>query len=317
MDNLTHSMVGAVLGQMGLKRKSGLGMATIIIAANIPDIDATCTFLGTQSLALRRGLTHGPIAMLLLPLALAAIMVGVDRWQARRGTRPQSRPPVHFLWLWLIAQIGTLSHPAFDWLNSYGVRLLSPFSDQWFHGDTLFIIDIWLWVLLIGGYLWARRGERIDAAHMMNRARIIFTIASAYIFSNGVMTGVAEAKATDWLSSQGVRSDLVVANPRPFLPWRREILWRGGGRYGAFPWSALSSASPAASAATGEPTGMDDPAIDLARTRDDDVRAFLFWSRMPLARREENGDLVLMDQRFADRYSSSSFLVRVPVEALK
>ena len=151
MDNLTHSMVGAVLGQMGLKRKSGFGMATIIIAANIPDIDATCTFLGTQSLALRRGLTHGPIAMLLLPLALAAIMVGVDRWQARRGTRPQNRPPVHFLWLWLIAQIGTLSHPAFDWLNSYGVRLLSPFSDQWFHCDTLFSIDICLWGLLIGG----------------------------------------------------------------------------------------------------------------------------------------------------------------------
>ncbi len=317
MDNLTHSMVGAVLGQMGLKRKSGLGMATIIIAANIPDIDATCTFLGTQSLAMRRGITHGPIAMLLLPLALAAIMVGVDRWQARRGTRPQSRPPVRFLWLWLIAQIGTLSHPAFDWLNSYGVRLLSPLSEQWFHGDTLFIIDLWLWVLLIAGYLWARRGERTDAAHMMKRAWIIFTLASAYIFSNGVMTGVAEAKATNWLGAQGMQADLVVANPRPFFPWRREILWRGMGRYGAFPWSALATQAPEAAAAIGEPTGMSDPAISLAKLRDDDARAFLFWSRMPLARRAENGDVILMDQRFADRYSSGSFTVRVPAEALK
>lgn len=317
MDNLTHSMVGAVLGQMGLKRKSGLGMATIIIAANIPDIDATCTFLGTQSLALRRGLTHGPIAMLLLPVILAAIMVGVDRWQTRRGTRPQSRPPVRFMWLWLVAQIGTLSHPAFDWLNSYGVRLLSPFSEQWFHGDTLFIIDIWLWILLVGGYLWARRGEKIDAAHMLRRARIIFTVASAYIFLNGVMTGVAEANATNWLQGQGVQADLVVANPRPFLPWRREILWRGMGRYGDFPWSALGSASHDDDAVTGTPTGMSDPAINLARMRDEDARAFLFWSRMPLARRETNGDLILTDQRFADRYSSSSFLVRVPVQVLK
>ncbi len=317
MDNLTHSMVGAVLGQMGLKRKSGLGMATIIIAANIPDIDATCTFLGTQSLAMRRGLTHGPIAMLLLPLALAVIMVGVDRWQARRGTRPESRPRVRFLWLWLIAQIGTLSHPAFDWLNSYGVRLLSPFSEQWFHGDTLFIIDIWLWALLIGGYLWARRGEKIDAAHMMKRARIIFALASAYIFTNGVVTGVAEARSTNWLATQGVQADLVVANPRPFFPWRREILWRGMGRHGAFPWSAFNAQAPDAAAANGEPTGMSDPAISLAKIRDDDARAFLFWSRMPLSRRAENGDLILMDQRFADRMTGGSFTVRVPAETLK
>ncbi|OYZ90135.1 MAG: hypothetical protein B7Y00_00205, partial [Sphingomonadales bacterium 17-56-6] len=52
MDNLTHSLVGALLGQMGLKRKTGLAMPTLIIAANIPDIDAITTLLsGQQHLA--------------------------------------------------------------------------------------------------------------------------------------------------------------------------------------------------------------------------------------------------------------------------
>ena len=48
-----------------------------------------------------------------------------------------------------------LSHPFLDWLNNYGVRLLMPFSDRWFYGDTLFIVDPWLWLILGGGVMLA------------------------------------------------------------------------------------------------------------------------------------------------------------------
>ena len=34
-----------------------------------------------------------------------------------------------------------------DWLNSYGVRLLMPFSDRWFYGDALYIVDPLLYLL--------------------------------------------------------------------------------------------------------------------------------------------------------------------------
>lgn len=83
MDNLTHSLVGAILGQCGLKRKTALAMPTLVIAANIPDIDAACFFWldGAEHLGFRRGITHGPIAMLVLPLLLWAAMVGWDRWR--------------------------------------------------------------------------------------------------------------------------------------------------------------------------------------------------------------------------------------------
>src|SRR3546814_159534 len=122
MDNLTHSLVGALLGQMGLKRRTGLAMPTLILAANLPDIDAGCALYGIESLAMRRGLTHGPIALLVLPLLLWAAMLAFDRWQARRGTRPAARLPIHKGWLLALACLGCLSHPAFDWLNTYGVR---------------------------------------------------------------------------------------------------------------------------------------------------------------------------------------------------
>ena len=158
MDNLTHSLVGALLGQMGLKRKTCLAMPTLIIAANIPDIDAITTLLGGQQhLALRRGLTHGPIAMLVLPLLLWGTMLAFDRWQTKQGKRPEKRLPVHKGWLLALAYIGCFSHPLFDWFNSYGIRLLEPFSSQWFYGDTLFIIDIWLWASLIAGVWVSRR----------------------------------------------------------------------------------------------------------------------------------------------------------------
>lgn len=79
MDNLTHSLVGAVLGQLGLKRKTGLAMPALILAANLPDIDAGCTLYGIESLAMRRGITHGPIALLVLPLLLWALLIALDR----------------------------------------------------------------------------------------------------------------------------------------------------------------------------------------------------------------------------------------------
>src|SRR3546814_4517783 len=98
MDNLTHSLVSAVLGQMGLKKKTGLAMPTLIIAANLPDIDAGCAVYGIESLSMRRGITHGPIGLLVLPILLWALMLGFDRWQERRGKRPEGRLPVRKGW---------------------------------------------------------------------------------------------------------------------------------------------------------------------------------------------------------------------------
>ena len=165
MDNLTHSLVGAVLGQMGLKKKTALAMPTLILAANLPDIDASCAFYGVESLAMRRGITHGPIALLLLPVLLWAAMIAFDRWQDRRGKRPAGRLPIDKGWLLALAYIGCFSHPALDWLNNYGIRLLEPFSHRWFYGDTLFIIDLWIWIAL-GLSLWlSLRRERRGTAN--------------------------------------------------------------------------------------------------------------------------------------------------------
>ena len=154
MDNLCHTLVGAALGSAGLARRKPLATATLLIGANLPDVDGfTYAFSdGPTALAFRRGWTHGALAMAVLPVLLAATMVGWDRAVRRRPekargqvlrtcTRRSSKDPARFQALLLPAFAAVLSHPLLDFFNTYGVRFLYPFSRRWFYGDTLFIVD--------------------------------------------------------------------------------------------------------------------------------------------------------------------------------
>lgn len=286
MDNLTHSLAGALLGQMGLKKLTGRAMPTLIIAANIPDIDAVASVLGTQSLAIRRGITHGPIALALLPLLLTGLMLLYNRWR-------RSAQPVRPAMLLFLAYIGTLSHPALDWLNSYGIRLLEPFSSTWYAGDTLFIIDIWIWAALIISFLWSRQREK-RGGNWQRPAWLGFAAICAYIVANGLITGRAEAHTHAVLEQRGRDATLVVANPVPGAFWNRTMLWRDAQVHGRGDYSLLTGVRLPEDA---EPNRLDDPALSAARGRKD-VEAFLFWSRMPFVT-EENGRTLLKDQRFA------------------
>ena len=145
MDPLCHSLVGASLAHAGLRRITPLATATLVVGANLPDVDGI-TYLVSQDLALgvRRGWTHGILAMAVWPFILTGLMVAIDAWRRRRHP---DRRPVRPWRLLLVAAIAVLSHPALDWLNSYGIRLLMPLSGRWFYGDAAFIVDPWMWAL--------------------------------------------------------------------------------------------------------------------------------------------------------------------------
>jgi inner membrane protein len=159
MDPITHTLTGAALSRAGLHRTTPLATATLVLAANIPDLDILAYEAGEYAgLALRRGWSHGPVGLLILPLVLVAAMAGWDRWVRRR--RDPGEPPVSSRALLPLAFMGALTHPLLDWLNTYGVRLLMPFDRRWFYGDALFIIDPWLWLLLAGAVTVATRPSR-------------------------------------------------------------------------------------------------------------------------------------------------------------
>ena len=310
MDNLTHSLVGALLGQAGLKRKTGLAMPALIIGANLPDVDAACFFWleGTEHLGFRRGITHGPPALVLLPLILAGLLWGFDRWQAKRGSRPEGRLPVNFKWLFLLSFIGCLTHPALDWLNVYGIRLLEPFSSQWFYGDTLFIIDVWLWALL-GFATWFSLRREKRGGEWMKPARIAMAVALGYIGLNGAITGHDRAKYGSHLD-YGAE---YISSPMPLEFWKREQIF---GRDREVWYGAISLYPGGPIELDGELTVPRDrchwPTDEQLATAGTQSKAFLFWSRAPFAERAPDGSVILRDARFYDPRARDRFSVALP-----
>ena len=153
MDPLTHTLVGASLAATRLGRTTRLATPALVIGANLPDVDVL-SYLGGSDAALgfRRGLTHGVPALLLLPAVLAGLL-----WLWARRWPPADRSRLSGRRLTALSYLAVWTHPALDWLNTYGMRWWMPFHDGWSYGDALFIMDPWLWLMLGGCWLLARR----------------------------------------------------------------------------------------------------------------------------------------------------------------
>lgn len=160
MDPVAHTLVGAVLAETGLKRVSRYATATLLIGVNLPDIDGIAAFWGRDvSLFFRRGWSHGIVALIVLPLLLAGMIWLWNRWRHHDAEDSQLFRP---WWILLLSFLAVWSHPLLDWMNTYGVRLLMPFDGRWFYGDTLFIIDPWIWLVLAAGILLSRQKHKAE-----------------------------------------------------------------------------------------------------------------------------------------------------------
>ena len=288
MDNLTHTLTGVLLGRTGLKRLTGRATAALVIASNLPDIDSFIAPLwGEPSLAAHRGFTHGVGGLVTLPFFTVAIVLLWER------LRP-GKISVRTLPLLLVAFIGGLVHSVYDWLTSYGTRLLEPFSHQWFYGDAWFIVDPWVWIALIVGLELSWRAERRGR----NSAEPAFAVLGGLVVYAAFNIGLSqrvEAAGRDALSA--IRPTMVVANPQPLLFWRRRILWRNAEVHGSGTYDFIHGLrlDPLA-----EPNRLDDPRLASARRTSREVRSILSWSRMPIVV-ERGGRAYLTDQRFSDR----------------
>lgn len=308
MDNLTHGLTGALMGQMGLKKKTGLGLAALVLGANLPDIDVVGLFWldSIEALGFRRGITHGPIGVVLLPLGLAALLWGFDRWQDGRGKRPAGRNPVSFKWLYLLGLIGAISHTLMDWLNVYGVRFLYPFDKSWYYGDTLFIIDVWLWAWLALGIWWSARSEK-RGGNWKQAASVSMFIAVLYVGANIAFS--ATINATTRAPYNLGRDTSVIASPVPAFFWQREILtkqpgegWKGGVyTLGSLHYPKLL---------TSDLCEM--PDLGEARKTNTQLDGFLTWSRAPFAEAAEDGSIILRDARFYDPLARDRFSIALP-----
>jgi inner membrane protein len=288
LDNLTHGLVGALLGRMGLKRLTPRAMPALIISANLPDTDSyLAPLFGTTARTFHRGFTHGIGGAFTMPFLAAAIILLWER------LRPGKEGPINLGGLFLACFLGFLSHPALDFLNTYGVRLLEPFSHRWFYGDTLFIVDPWIWIMLILGVEFSWRAERVGR-NWQKPAVWAFAAVMAYIGLNAAISARASA-ATRPLVERVAQPQMIVAGEVPLEFWKRQVLWRSDKFGGAADYDAFRDFARLDPKIT--PLRLDDPVLVEAARTDRDVCNFLFWSRMPLVI-ERDGHSYLSDQRF-------------------
>ncbi|HET7577235.1 MAG TPA: metal-dependent hydrolase [Sphingomicrobium sp.] len=292
MDNLTHSLVGAVMGRMGLKRLSPRAMPAIIIAANLPDIDSFVALaFGRDPLAVHRGFTHGIGGLVTVPFLVVAIIL---LWEK---LRPGKEGSLNLGGLVLASFLAVLSHLLLDFATGYGTRLLEPFSHRWFYGDTLFIVDPWIWIMLILGLEMSWRAERLGR-NWTRPAMWAFGAMLGYIGVNAAISLRAIA-LTRPLVERVAPPRMIVAAEIPLAFWKRRMIWRGDEVGGTGKYDPLKGLNHATLDPEITPLRMDDPRLAAAAKRDRHVRAFLFWSRMPMVA-EQNGRLFLTDQRFHD-----------------
>ena len=288
------------MAEAGLKRRTSLGAATLMIGANFPDIDVLALFF-PGSIDVRRGATHGFLALAILPFVLAWLMKSYDR-QVRLRRDPTAMP-ADPRQLTLLSALAICTHPTLDFMNTYGMRWLMPFVNKWFYADGLFIVDIYLLVILVSGVWWSRRTQRTRPARVALAALASYVLAMLSITTLG-RTQVAKV-------SPGSR---VMLAPVAAIPWQRRVVIDEGDGYRLGSWSLGNGfAEGGAPAIPKGDQGPDREAVIMARAHPE-ARPFLRWSRFPVYRVSRTGPVTVVHMEDA-RYLGAgwaSATIRLP-----
>jgi inner membrane protein len=127
MDNVTHSLVGLMMA-----RVSGRNAWMMVVAANLPDVDIISWAGGSLTfLEYHRGIMHSLTAAPLIAL-IPMLLFRSRTWQS-----------------YAMCLAAVLSHLALDWTNTYGIRMLLPFSGRWLHLDMTDVVDPWILLALL------------------------------------------------------------------------------------------------------------------------------------------------------------------------
>jgi inner membrane protein len=167
LDNVTHTIIGALVGEVlarrgprsiGFEERRRLFVPTLAIGSNLPDLDLLYTGLVRGKLDYllhHRGHTHTLLGACLLTLLFVALYGWL--WRRRRHVPTRTER----IALIVAAFIGPMLHIAMDATNSYGVHPYWPFDSRWRYGDAVFIIEPLFWaaaapLVLLLRSLWAR-----------------------------------------------------------------------------------------------------------------------------------------------------------------
>jgi inner membrane protein len=334
VDNLAHALVGAAIGRVvGNKRVPAAGWIGAI-AANAPDW--TEPVVGLNPLrrspdfyALHRGLTHS-----LAGAAVETVAICLVLWLAFAVRRQRGGPAVPAALLCGLVAATVYSHVYMDWQGSYGLRPFLPWSNRWYYGDWVAIVDPLFWLVPLAGLAWgAERHWRDLTPFVLVAALVMWPVLSVdrvagwmrmtclAVLATGAIGwvrhwfGVAErhrAAALALLVLVVYTAAQAVASIPAKHGVRRAALarfgphaqWAALTRVGSpFTWEAISaSEDTVAGAHWAVPRHLDDPRVQWARRDAKSAQALAQFARFLAAEVDSSGpgvQVVLRDARYA------------------
>jgi inner membrane protein len=294
MFNSTHTFVGLAVARTGLDKWVPRAAITAVIAANLPDLDIVYDLAGVPSyIEHHRGITHSFVGIPLLSVALAGAMYIFTR---------------NFWRTFVVALIVMGTHPALDYSNPYGLRPFLPFDGTWYYGDTLFIIDPVIDLILLLGIVIGAFFKRAKPA----MAYVSMIIALVYV---GIRINARHAAEQDLA---GYTSKIADYQSSAVLPRFVDVrMWDGIIRRADFLVKVkidteAGTVTEVARMAKTENTQLIEKAA-TSRT----ARAVLGFARFPLTRVQSTQTgyrVTFLDFRFYDEVSHRSFAAVVQMD---
>jgi len=181
------------MSRAGLDRLTPLATPTLILAANLPDIDTITLLFGQRSyFHHHRGITHSLVGLLVLAILLSLTVHFYDR-RVRLKNNSHAKPTRPSR-LFVVSLLGLLSHLLLDYTNNYGVRPWLPFDGSWYTADIVFIADPWLW-LILGGALFVLTANNFKAVAFWS---LLATALSLLLFYSRVASSIPRAAQVAW-----------------------------------------------------------------------------------------------------------------------
>lgn len=310
MDPITHLLAGACIARVGLNRKTGLATATVILAAEAPDVDVLARLKGPVfGFVHNRGFTHSFVGVALVSAAVVCFIYTVWRFSGR-NVKDHSRLSPRWGLLLGFSYLAGLSHILLDFTDSYGVRAYWPFSDRWYSWDIVYIADPVVTLLLLGGLLLSvltsLMNEEFGRFPKTPHGRLGAALALVGVVAIWGLRDHEHRRAVHTLDTRQYEGAGPVRTSA-FPLWWNPFLWRGvveTPRSVATMWVNSSSQDLDSRVETQIRYKPEETPVTLAAKSSYFGRAYMNWARFPITETEalesgERGYVVrLKDLRF-------------------
>lgn len=216
MDNVTHSLIGATVGQAIVRSvprlRENKRLATTVIWAsvlgnNAPDLDIFQSWYlggGTLSYLLyHRGQSHTLVLAPFIAIIVTFLSILLS------GIRPAR---LDWFKIYAISVLSVFLHLVADFGNDYGIHPFWPFWNGWVYGGYFFIIEPWIWIVTIPVLIFAFSSRAVRAAGIGLSAALPLLMVMTRAIPFGLCVVLLAAQAAMLYlgsKSRGVRPALI------------------------------------------------------------------------------------------------------------